>query len=987
MTQPKILVVEDEAIVARDIQQQLAERGYQALGHTPRAEEAVALTGELRPDLVLMDIHLAGKTDGIEAAQIIRERFAVPVIFLTAFVGEKILDRAKQAEPYGYIVKPFNEQELFTTIELALHKHRMEARLRQSYAEQAAILRTAMDGFWVVDAQGRLQEANDAACRMTGYTREELLNMSLPDLMPTQSAECVADTMAQIKQAGSGRFERQQRCKDGRIAEVEVSVNYLPDNGGRFFCFHRDITERKRMEAELRHLAAFPELNPNPVLEFASDGTLNYQNPAALGLARNLGASDLAEVLPTGTPAIVAACLSSGEPLLRLETGHRDRTISWSFYPQSAQGIVHCYAGDVSERKRALEALRESEEKLRQIMEHSTQLFYAHTPEDVLTYISPRSREFFDCEPDEARVRWTEFLTDHPANAEGFMLSRAAIQTGRRQRPYQLELRSRRGRTLWVEVCESPVVVAGRTVAMVGALTDITESKRAQDLLRLQTTALEAAANAIIITDREGRILWVNPAFTEFTGYEAGEAIGQNPRLLNSGQHDEVFYQGMLNTVHSGKVWHGELTNRRKDGSHYLEEMTITPVKDESGNITHFIAVKQDITQRKALEEQFRQAQKMDAFGQLAGGVAHDFNNILAVIMMQAGLIQSGDGRRVEAVSMAREIGQAAQRGADLTRQLLLFSRRQTMNARTLNLNNAVANLTKMLRRIVGEDIEMQIKPAASPLWVNADAGMLDQVLMNLVVNARDAMPDGGRLCIETLEAELGEAAAQQFPQGRPGVFVCLKVTDSGSGIASEHLARIFEPFFTTKAVGKGTGLGLATVFGIVQQHQGWIDVSSEVGQGSTFRIYLPRIRSGVEAKPARAADLTTHAGRETILLVEDEKPLRSLMSNALTRLGYRVVEAASGVEALEVWRQQGGEVQLLITDLVMPGGVNGKELVQQLCRERPDLKVIYVSGYSSEVVGTDLLLEEGVNFLSKPFVLSKLAETLRRRLDSRDDS
>jgi nitrogen-specific signal transduction histidine kinase/CheY-like chemotaxis protein len=390
----------------------------------------------------------------------------------------------------------------------------------------------------------------------------------------------------------------------------------------------------------------------------------------------------------------------------------------------------------------------------------------------------------------------------------------------------------------------------------------------------------------------------------------------------------------------------------------------------------------EDITEQRKLEDQFRQSQKMEAFGQLAGGVAHDFNNILAVIQLQAGLLKSGRNLSPEELNFAEDIGKAAERGANLTRQLLLFSRKQTLQPRNLELKELVANISRMLERTLGEHVQLQFKFSEEPLCIHADPGMIDQILLNLSVNARDAMPKGGGIIIETSAAEFDEASATQTPQARAGRFVCLSVTDSGCGIPPEVLPRIFEPFFTTKELGKGTGLGLATVFGIVQQHGGWINVYSEVGQGTTFRVYLPRLASTSDTKFLRRSRGPIRCGTETILLVEDEPTLRAPAVTTLSRLGYRVLEASSGNDALEVWKQHRGEIRLLLTDLIMPGGMTGRELAAQLLQQNPKLKVVYSSGYSVEIVGKDFSPKENVNFLTKPYEAEKLAQTIRNSLD-----
>ena len=551
--------------------------------------------------------------------------------------------------------------------------------------------------------------------------------------------------------------------------------------------------------------------------------------------------------------------------------------------------------------------------------------------------------------------------------------------------PFDLELEftTAKGNHKWVRMIGHPLVENGKVVRLQGSVQDITEHKLAEDSLHLQSAALEAAGNAIMITDSGGKIEWANSAFTDTTGYTLSEAIGRTPRIFKSGRNSQEMYWEMWNTILAGHVWHGELINRRKDGSLYPDETTITPVRNKRGKITHFIAIKQDVTARKKLEEQFRQSQKMEAIGTLAGGVAHDFNNLLAVILMQTEIMAEEDHLSIKQSDGLRDIISAAERAADLTRQLLMFSRKNVMQPAKIDLNRIVSNLTRMLVRIVGEDIKMQLKHPPSPLAIHADPGMMEQILMNLSVNARDAMPRGGRLMIETLPVDLDEFGASQMPQARAGSFVCLSVSDTGGGIPPEILPHIFEPFFTTKDVGRGTGLGLATVFGIVQQHQGWIDVRSVVGEGTTFRIYFPRLAGEEIVKTTPSNATTMRGGHETILLVEDEAPLRYIARQVLTHLGYEVLEAGTGREALEIWRQFRDQIKLVVADLVMPDGMNGKDMADRMKDELPDLNIIYISGYSREMVGRDFPLVERENFLAKPFQAHQLAQIVRARLDA----
>ena len=459
--------------------------------------------------------------------------------------------------------------------------------------------------------------------------------------------------------------------------------------------------------------------------------------------------------------------------------------------------------------------------------------------------------------------------------------------------------------------------------------------------------------------------------------------MGQNPRLLKSDKHEESFFREMWNLLAQGGVWSGRIVNKKKNGTLYEADVTISPIRDSAGKIINYVAVQRDVTQEAALETQLRQSQKMDAIGQLASGVAHDFNNILTVIHGNATLQLVPGMDAYELADCTQQIIQAAERAASLTRQLLLFSRKQVLQPANLDLNEVVGGMIKMLRRILGEDVTLCSELASTSPLLYADAGMIEQVLLNLAVNSRDAMPAGGRLTITTGTQTLDEEQAQRNSEAAAGHYVYLDVADTGGGIPPEVLPRIFEPFFTTKKAGKGTGLGLATVHGIVKQHGGWITIKSEAGKGTAFRIYLPALKEGPAGQGMVAAPARLPGGKETILLVEDEAPLRLLMSNVLQRCGYTVIRAESGVAALKLWKESGQRVDLLFTDLVMPDGMSGFELAGRLQDEKPGLKVIFTSGYSARA-GQGPALIEGENFLQKPFPPQKLAQTMRKCLDGK---
>jgi PAS domain S-box-containing protein len=522
----------------------------------------------------------------------------------------------------------------------------------------------------------------------------------------------------------------------------------------------------------------------------------------------------------------------------------------------------------------------------------------------------------------------------------------------------------------------------------VGLWTDITERRRAEEFHARLVTAVEQSAETILITDASGTILYTNPAFENTSGYTREEALGQNPRILKSGKHDAEFYRRLWTVLGRGDVWAGRLINKKKDGTLYEEDATISPVRDAEGKVVNYVAVKRDITHESELEAQLRQAQKMEAVGQLAGGVAHDFNNMLAVIRLNAELLLMDEEQHAaETREALKHVVEASERAANLTRQLLAFSRKHVLQLQPLMLNQVVANLTKMLNRVISENIDLQCHYAASLPYVQADTGMMEQVILNLVVNARDAMPEGGQLRVATEQLTLDETHARVNPAARAGEFVCLLVSDTGTGIAPEVLPRIFEPFFTTKDIGKGTGLGLATVYGIVQQHQGWIEVSSQVGEGSAFKVFLPAIPAPAGLAAAAEVGAQARGGTETILLVEDEHSVRVTTRRVLESKGYTVLEATSTREALELWQSHAGEIALLLTDIVMPGGMTGRDLADQLWGQRPGLKVIFMSGYSADVLGkgTNFIRRTKSHFVQKPSSSRALLETVRRTLDEKE--
>ncbi len=508
------------------------------------------------------------------------------------------------------------------------------------------------------------------------------------------------------------------------------------------------------------------------------------------------------------------------------------------------------------------------------------------------------------------------------------------------------------------------------------------EKQFAEESLRKLSRAVEQSADMVMITNREGIIEYVNPAFETLTGYSRQEAEGKTPRILKSGEQGSETYQELWKAILCGTVYRSILVNRKKNGELYYIEQSISPVRDIAGSITHFISNGRDLTERYRLEAQLLQAHKMDAIGRLAGGVAHDFNNLLTIITSNSELALDAVIQGTPLEHKLQEILSAAWRAAQLTRQLLAFSRKQPQSLQVLEPNPLIAEITQTLRRLIPEDIELAFVPGAGVGRVRADPVQIEQILMNLAVNARDAMLQGGQIRIDTSDVYLDDDYLHRKQAIIPtGHYVLITVSDNGAGIPPDHLPHIFEPFYTTKPSGKGTGLGLATVYGVVKQNRGFIWAYSEVGMGTVFKIYLPCVTGKGRKIEIHERKLEAAAtGSETILLVEDENAVRRASAEFLSLHGYTVLEAKDGLDALAVAKDYGSTIHLVVTDVVMPN-ISGRQLAKELKSRRPEAKVLFVSGYAGKIVMEHKAVNLETNFLQKPFTLKQLSSKIREAL------
>ena len=853
-------------------------------------------------------------------------------------------------------------------------------------------IENAADAVFWMNREAGFSYVNEQACRSLGYSREELRNLHLWDIDPIFPRERWDAEWGKYRKdhIGTQHHETRHRRKDGSVFPVEISARHIwVDDVELHVAFARDVTERKRYEEALELTQFTIDRASIGCFWIRKDGRFFYVNDQAcrsLGYEREallqMSVVDIDPYFDAGIWTEYWERLLQ-EKVLTFETTHRRRDGSTFPVEITANHVVFgakeyscAFTLDLSGRKKMEQLL----ELTQFAIDHASLACYWLDPEGRVFYVNEQACRSLGYSREELLQKFG-YDIDPGFTKE---LCRECWQRIVFERVVTFETTHQRrdGSVFPVEITANYVKFAGKEYSCLFAR-DITESKRAEEVLQRFRFTIERASEAVFWLNREGGFPYVNEQACRSLGYSREELMGLHLWDVDP-DFSEARWVRRWDVMRKAGKRTFEATHRRKDG-------TVFPVEILSNHILfgdqeHHVAFVRDISERKAaeaekakLESQLFQAQKMESIGRLAGGVAHDFNKMLGVILGYADLMKSSIPEKDPLLKDLGEIEKAAQHSRDITTQLLAFSRKQVIAPQLLDLNDRIRRVQKTLGRLIGEDVDLQFFPG-DPLWrVKFDPAQIEQILINLAVNARDAMPAGGKLTIETVNAHLSKAYCREHVGFAPGDFVQLSVSDNGCGMAPETLSHIFEPFFTTKAVGKGTGLGLATVYGIVKQGGGFINAYSEPGQGTTFKIYLPRMTAEGDV-PAETEEAPAAAGTETVLVVEDDELVRGMTRAMLEQMGYTVRVAETPAHALALMEEDDSVVDLLMTDVVMPG-MNGKELRDRIAAIRPGIKALFMSGYTANVIVQHGVLDEGVHFIQKPFSMNELAQKIRKAL------
>ncbi len=903
----------------------------------------------------------------------------------------------------------YGDQELHvleyisSQIAMTIRRKQAEEALRKSEERYRSLFEESKDVIYITSADGKIIETNTAGVDLFGYgSKEEMYSLDVSGDLYWDSKQREEESKIIRRQGYVQDFELELKHKSGGKIIVLDTATTIRDTVGNVTGYRgimRDITERKRSEEALREsyqiVEALIQASPLAINVLDLIGNVTIWNPQSEKIFGWREDEVFGKPLPYLTEekrneynAAVKQVREGG--VYTVQDTYRKRkdgslvhvSISTASLKDGNGNVIGTMAliNDITERKKAEEALRQSEIKMREIVEHSTNLFYSHTPEHVLTYVSPQTRSYFDCEPEEALIKWTEFSTDNPINNIGFDLTQRAIDTGVRQQPYRLELVSKKARKIWVEVNESPVVVDGKTIAIVGSLSDITEKVKAEEEIGKLRKAVETSGEVVFITNSAGIITFINPEFTRLYGYTQEEIIGKvTPRILKAGFINQEEYAKLWESLLNKQFVKRELLNKSKTGKHITVESSMSPILDELGTIDGYLAIQRDVTEKKRLEEQFLRTQRLESLGTLAGGVAHDLNNVLAPILLSIEILKKHSANDYT-TKVLRTIEVSADRGKNIIKQILSFARGTEGERGNIQLRHLIKEMEQIAKETFPRSLEVH-SSIQKDLWtVQGDPTQLHQVLLNLCVNARDAMPESGTLELKAENILVDEHFAQLQYGAKVGPYVVVSVSDTGTGISQEVLPRIFDPFFTTKAQGSGTGLGLSTVHAIVKGHNGFIDVYTNIGKGTTFKVFLPAIEVAESSQQIKTIVEYPPGNGEVVLVVDDEASVRDITRYTLEMYGYNVLTASDGAKAVALYTEKQHEIDIVVTDMMMPV-MDGAATIRALREMNPSVKIIASSGLSTGTQISVAVDREVQAFLAKPYTAENLLKTLHEVL------
>jgi PAS domain S-box-containing protein len=886
-----------------------------------------------------------------------------------------------------------------------------EIALQESEARWRSYIDHAPYAVYLTDENGRYLQVNPEACRSTGYREDELLSLHIPDLLAPESQAEGAAHFQRLMDVGEAQGEMRIRRKSGEVCWISIAAVKL--SATRYLGFAQDIHARKAAEEALREAS---QLNKD-IITNAQEGVVVYDrdlhyrvwNPfmehlSGIPAADVLGRHPL-EVFPFLHDVGMIKrleCALAGEPATTIDfpfilpaSDHSGWTADTSGPLRNAEGeIIGVIATvqDITARKLTEQALRESEARFGSAFMYAAIGMALVAPDGHWLKVNQSGCDIVGYTEEELLTKTFQDIT-HPDDLDTDLAYVAQLLAGEID-SYQMEKRyfHKCGHVVWVLLSVSLVKNnQGMPLYFISQIEDITVRKEAEAARQLSEEKyrgiFDESVAAIYVFDSHKHFLDTNQAGLDLLGYSRDELLGMSMPDVDA---DPV----VVLPAHQQLLTGGQLRNyehrlRRKDGTVITVLNNSQPLTNPNGSVVGMQSTLIDITTLKQAEKeqehlhaQLQQAQKMESIGRLAGGVAHDFNNMLGAIIGYTELAM----QQLETPSPIHadldEIKRAAERSADLTRQLLAFARKQTVAPKVVNLNDAITGMLKMLQRLIGEDIHLTWQPGADLGQIYLDPAQIDQILANLCVNARDAIHGVGTVTIATRNVTLDDTYCDAHVEATPGAFVVLQVRDNGCGMDAETLAHLFEPFYTTKGVGEGTGLGLATVYGIVMQNGGFIQVASEIGQGTTFHIYFPQYTETSDPPLANPVNSPNYRGTETVLLVEDEPAILGLATRVLEQHGYQVIAAHSPHEALRLIEEHGGAIHLLLTDVIMPE-MNGRDLAERLRASHQHLQSIFMSGYTASVIAQHGVLEAGVHFLQKPFSIHDLLVKVREVLDA----